>query len=58
MAKAKKEVQPKEKAKAKTFIKCIALPGLPVAYPGDEVKGDYIKAVANLSKEDQAKYVG
>jgi hypothetical protein len=58
MAKAKKEAEPvKEPKKDKTFIKSIAFPGLPIAVVGDKVEGDYIQAVAKLSKEDQAKYV-
>ena len=42
----------------KTFISSIAFSGLPVALVGDPVTGAYVAAVAKLSKEDQAKYVG
>jgi len=59
MAQAKKEAPKKATPKKdKVFIKTIAFPGLKIAKEGDKVEGDYIKAVAALSKDDQAKYVG
>lgn len=46
------------KKTAKVFKKTIAFDSLPIAKMGDPVTAQYKDAIAKLSKEDQAKYVG